>query len=147
MDEVREYLGRFVPGYYRVAERGYHKRGIAAYEALFNVANRTDDLIEAREIIEREGLIWNLTREEDIDLLETQVQGMDPLDEEAMAPMNLQLRAVLDSSSEEELEYRLELAEYEAVRIMKHALYKKMLVKELSYSISRYETAKSNLWQ
>ncbi|MBE6014812.1 MAG: hypothetical protein E7241_05555 [Lachnospiraceae bacterium] len=107
---VKDFLEQYRPAYDEVKKAGYRKRGEAAYEKLFDVANRTSDMVEAQLIMEKERLLWKIVSEDSLDIYETILEAMDPLYEAVTYPISQFVEIYKKANGEEELIYELELA-------------------------------------
>ncbi len=106
---VKEFVDQYRAAYNEVCKQPYRSRAIRAYETLFAVADRTSDLLEAQIIIERERLLWNIVKEDAIDIFSAVVEAADPLFEFVTRPLELQLEAYQQASCDEQLDYLIEL--------------------------------------
>lgn len=114
---VAEYLEQYRPSYDELCARGSIK-GRAAYEALFDVSNRTDDMLEAQLIIEQERLNWKIVTEDAIEVFENKLAQMDPLFLSTTAKLLGQIAAYNHARCQEELEYLLDKQDVEDVGII-----------------------------
>ena len=106
---VKDFLKQYEEGYNQIVKAGYRMRGKAAYEELFNVANRTDNMVEAQTIMEKERLLWKIVSEDALDIYETTLEAMDPLYEAVTFPVSSFAEAYKKVDCEEELVYELEI--------------------------------------
>lgn len=109
---VREFLEQYRISYNEVKKAGYRKRAEAAYEEIFSVANRTDDMLEAQIILEKERLLWKIVALDALDCLEPVLEAMDPLQTATTAALQLQIDTYKRVSAEEELLSELEFKEH-----------------------------------
>lgn len=77
----------------------------AAYQRLFDVENRTDDLLEAQIIIEKEGLIVDTVTADYKNLVKDFMEAVDPNYEVTSATTNATLGAYAQAKSLEEITY------------------------------------------
>ncbi len=82
----------------------------AAYQALFDVENRTDDVIEAQIIIEKEGLLLNTVTADFKAVAEDFMSAVDPNYEVTSATTNATLGTYATAKSIEEITYMGEVA-------------------------------------
>ena len=100
---VADFVEQYRIPYQAIKETGYRKRGEAAYEAIFAVAEQTTDMLEAQLILEKERLLWNIIVLDSLDIFEPILAAMDPLQTSITENVALQIEAYKKAQSEEEL--------------------------------------------
>ncbi len=110
---VKDFVEQYRIPYEEVKKAGYRKNAQAAYEAILDIPNQTDDMLEAQLILEEEGLLWKIVKEDGLDIFAPILEAMDPLQEAMTAGLELQIRAFQASQSIEDLDYHLEKLEFE----------------------------------
>ncbi len=105
---VKEFLEQFRPAYDAVKAQGYRKRGEAAYKNIFNVANRTDDLLEMNIILEEEDLNWKIVTEDMIDIFDALNQATDPNNEAFKKQFVSTIALYNEVICDDELSYKIE---------------------------------------
>jgi len=101
---VKNFLEQYRASYDEVRKAGYRKRAEKAYENIFAVADRTNDMIEAQTILEQERLLWKIVSEDWNDIYEPIIEASDPLF--ASYPvLKLIHKAYRNCNSEEEMRY------------------------------------------
>lgn len=139
---VKDYVEQYRISYEEVKADGNRKRAERAYEAIFDVANRTSDMQDAQLIFERERLLFNIVKEDFIDIAENTLGKVDPNYLPIYLPLKKQMDSYLDVNSDEELTYSSELAviEKEYIKIRETARMTAMLA--LSYLILKWMKSK-----
>lgn len=143
---VKQFVEQYRTAYDEVAAAGYRKRGEKAYCDLFAVADRTDDMIEAQIIIEKERLLWKIVSEDSLDIFESVLEAMDPLSFTSK-PLALHVEAYKQSSSDEELSYRIELLETQKQRAVQEGTIKMSFAAQLAFLLLSYQKARMELWR
>jgi len=103
---VRDFLEQYRPAYEEVRKAGYRKRTEKAYENIFAVADRTNDLLEAQIILEKERLLWKIVYEDWLDIFEPIIEAIDPLSTWTLLPNIFIYENYRDCNCEEEMLYR-----------------------------------------
>lgn len=135
---VREFVDQYRTAYNEVCRAGYRKRGKAAYEAVFAVANRTDDLLEAQTILEKERLLWKIVSEDSLDIYDALLDAMDPLDEAVAKPIALQRDVYLAADGDEALTYLTELLTYPRIAAKKRGEMQITIFATLAFQLVEY---------
>lgn len=138
---VRQFLDAYRPAYDAVKATG-RQRGIKAYEDLFAVADRTDDMQEAQLIIEREGMTLRLTTEDAIEINEETLAKLDPLDEVTTVSTLLNLDIYRNAKSVEDITYRASLLDIQVQRLTAKGKLKIFLAASLADKLIAYDKAK-----
>ena len=144
---VADFVAQYRTPYNEVRAAGYRKRGEAAYEAIFNVANRTDSMVEAQLIFERERLLWKIVTEDALDIFEPVLEAMDPLHTATTILLRQQIEAYRTAQSEEELIAMIERQEYPRAVCIRHAVCKITVAALLATQLLGYCTAKKDVWK
>lgn len=119
---VRDYLEQYRLPYDEVKKAGYRKRAEAAYEKLFEVAERTEGMLDAQIIIEEERLLWKIVSEDSLDLFEPVLEALDPLQPAMTVTLEKHVELYKKAQSSEELDNALERLEYEKVPVLQRAV-------------------------
>lgn len=143
---VSEFLEQYRASYETVKADGYRKRGEAAYEQLLGVAGRTDDLIEAQIIIEQEELFWKIVKDDSLDIFQSVLEAMDPLNPSTTRPLLQHVNAYKQSSGAEELTYRLDLLQEEKAGMTAFGGAKIAFAAQLATYLLEYNSARMSLW-
>ncbi|MGD9559996.1 MAG: hypothetical protein AB7V55_05255 [Oscillospiraceae bacterium] len=112
---VRDFLEQYRASYDEVKKAGYRKRGEAAYEAIFAVANRAEDMLGAQSILEEERLLWKVVTEDSLDIFAPILQAMDPLQPGTNAAVEYSAEAAEKARCDEELAALMEKQAFEGV--------------------------------
>lgn len=113
---IREYLEQYRFGYDAIKETKYRSKTIKAYDDLFAVADRTDDLMEGQIIIEKEGLVRKMTAVNGREVAETLIEAMDPLFEAVRAITEETAEQFADFLTPEEITYRSSVLKIETIK-------------------------------
>ena len=142
---VRDFLEQYRYSYDEVCKRG-SVRGKAAYEKIFRVADRTDDMLEAQIILEKERLLWKIVSEDALEIFEKKLEEMDPLFLSTTAVLLGQIKSYEESSCEEELEYKLAIQEVDNWKIITDFNCRMNLAAMLARDIIEYLDAKKKVY-
>ena len=112
---VRDFLEQYRASYDEVKKAGYRKRGAAAYESIFAVAGRADDMLDAQIILEEERLLWKIVTEDGLDIFAPILEAMDPLQPGVSAAVEYSAEAFCNAGCDEELAYFMEKQVFEGV--------------------------------
>lgn len=112
---VRDFLEQYRTPYDEVKKAGYRKRGEAAYENIFAVANRAGDMLDAQTILEEEQLLWQVVIEDGLDIFAPILEAMDPLQPGISAAVEYSAAAFQNAGCDEELAYLMEKQAFEGV--------------------------------
>ena len=140
-DMVKLFLEQYRTSYDEVCKRG-SVRGKAAYEKVFDVANRTDDMLEAQIILEKERLLWKIVSEDALEIFEKKLEEMDPLFLSTTAVLLGQIKCYEESTCDEELEYRLAIQEVDDWKIITDFNCKMNMAAMLAKDIIEYLDSK-----
>ena len=112
---IKEYLDQYRPGYDVIKATKYRTKTIKAYEDLFAVADRTEDLMEGQIIIEKEGLLREMTAVNGREVAETLIEAMDPLFDAVWAMTGETAAQYADFLTPEEITYRSSILKIETI--------------------------------
>ncbi len=129
---VKDFVENYRESYHTIKKDGYKKRAEAAYEKIFDVANRTDDIIEAQIILEKERLLYKIVSEDILDICLPILEASDPLQENLTFTSEFLKNASELSSSAEELYYQtyknpIETAKFVSIWQVKHMIIPTLL--------------------
>jgi hypothetical protein len=141
---VRDYLAQYRVPYEEVKKAGYRKNGEKAYENLFAVADRTDNMLDAQIIIEEERLMWHIVKDDMLDVLRAGLEKVDPLQPAMNVALDKQIEVTEVADSAEELDYLLEKLEYDKIRLIAHAVTKMTLAAHIAVLLYTYCSSKMN---
>jgi hypothetical protein len=110
LPSVKDFLEQFRVSYNAVQNAGYRKRAEKAYENIFAVAERTDDLLEMNIILEREQLLWKIVSEDFIDIYEPILAATDVFNDGIIKQFEKLIQVCKDSTCDEELSYLTDVA-------------------------------------
>ena len=103
---VRNFLEQYRIPYDEICKAGYRKRAEKAYENIFAVADRTDNMLEAQMILEQERLLWKIITEDFLDIMEPILEAADPLFLPVYLATKFNYELYLGCECEEEMNYR-----------------------------------------
>ena len=106
---VKEFLEQYRESYNAVKGAGYRTRAEKAYENIFAVADRADNLIDMNIILEREQLLWKIVTEDLLDIYQTVLDATDPLNLNAVNRFQKMIETCSESTCDEELAYRTDV--------------------------------------
>jgi hypothetical protein len=141
---VRDFVEQYRVPYHEIKKAGYRKRGEAAYEEIFAVADRTNDMLEAQMILEQERLLWKIVSEDTLDVLEPILQAMDPLQPAMTIALEKHVEAYKKAQSSEELDYIIERLEFEKIALTQQAIGRMNMVTQLVSLLMDYSANKLN---
>ncbi|MDL2214261.1 hypothetical protein LJB76_01720 [Clostridia bacterium OttesenSCG-928-O13] len=110
---VRDFVEQYRAPYDEVKKAGYRKRGEAAYENIFAVAGRAEDMLDAQIILEEERLLWKAVTEDNLDIFAPILEAMDPLQSGINAAVEYSVMASQNAGCDEELAYLMEKQAFE----------------------------------
>ena len=143
---VREFVEQYRPSYNEVKKAGYRKRAEKAYEEIFNVANRTDEMVEAQLIFEKERLLWNIVATDALDIYETLLEAMDPLSRHLTQPLAMLVDIYKSVGSDEGLRYKLDRYERDKAAPILREHAKIFIAALFAYRLLKYDQAKRMVW-
>lgn len=143
---VREYLMQYQSAYNELCNDPQRARGKAAYEQLFAVAERTDDMLEAQLIIERERLLWKIVAEDSLGIFENTLSQMDPLSLATTASLHQQIKAYEKADSDEELSYLLEKTQWPVAEAVAAYTCKMTIAATVASLLLKYTKAKNEVY-
>jgi hypothetical protein len=144
---VREFVEQYRFSYDEAKKAGYRMRAQKAYEEIFNVADRTNDMADAQIILEKERLLWNVVTADAQDIYETILEAMDPLNQQLTKPLAMLVDVYRTAESEEELLYRLDLYEYMKIAEMQRGYSKIFMTSLFAYRFMQYDLQRHIIWQ
>ncbi len=143
---VREYLEQYRPGYDAARNHGYQFRAVKAYEALFAVAERTDDLLEMHIILEEEGLLRAITAEALYDINKLAFDSQDPNNSAAREQFRTLMELAEEYTSDPELDYRTDRLVQESQQRSYRFNFTIHPVANLGHALITYVKCKQRVW-
>ncbi len=144
---VKEFVEQYRVPYDEIKKQGYRKRGEAAYEAIFAVAQRTDNMLDAQLIFEKERLMWKIVTEDSLDVFEPILEAMDPLQRATTVTLQTHIAVYKRANSDEELVYLLEKAEtYKTIKI-EEAVTRMTIAGYFAYFLTEYCVQKNVVFE
>ena len=142
---VRDFVEQYRVSYDAVKQSEYRKRGEKAYENIFAVADRTDDMQEAQLILEKERLLFKIVSEDALDIFETIYEAMDPLFDAMTSNVRLQTEMYKTIDSSDDLNYESELISSRSEALAYESKIKITLASSLSLYVMEYLGAKESV--
>lgn len=141
---VRAFLEQYRSAHDAARAHGFQFTAVRAYEALFAVADRTDDLLEMHLILEREGLLRETTAAALYDVNKLSYDATDPNQEAMRRGFASMMKLARTYRTDEELYYLTDLQ----VAKNQQSLYRHQLLivlaAQLALVLIGYDTAKQN---
>lgn len=109
LPSVEEFLSQYNAAYEAVKKQGYRKNAEKAYEDIFNVKNRTDDLLEMNIILEQEKLLWKIVSEDLLDIYGPIYEALDPNNKSFKKQFNSLAEVARNSNCDDQLSYNIEI--------------------------------------
>lgn len=144
---VAEFVNQYREAYNAVRASGYRKRAEGVYEEIFAVADRTDDMIEAQIILEKERLLWKIVAFDSLDIFEPVLEAMDPLNKATTVVVQSQTDIYKKVSCEEELLYLLEKQEFDNHIVVQHSISRMTIVATLALHLTQYSSSKIAVYE
>ncbi|MCR9145151.1 MAG: hypothetical protein NXI24_23135 [bacterium] len=143
---VREFLEQYRASYNAAKNHGYQFRAVKAYEALFAVADRTDDLLEMHIMLEEEGHLRAITAEAMYDINKLAFDSQDPNNAAARNQFQRLMELAEDYRTDPELDYRTDLLIQENQQ--EHYRFNFMIhpVANLGHALMSYIVCKQRVW-
>ena len=107
---VAAFLSQYRTSYDVVKGAGYRKRAEKAYENIFDVENRTDNLIDMNIILEKEKMMWKIVSEDFLDIYQPILDATDPLNLSVVRQFENLIKICEESTCDEELTYKTDIA-------------------------------------
>lgn len=145
LPSVKEFLEQYRISYNQVRKRNGQKAK-QVYNQLFSIADKTDDLIEAQIIIEKQRLLWEIVRVDAIEIFENKLKDMDPLYKATTAKLLGQIDAYKNSSCEEELNYKLDIQSIKDIYVIADYMSKLTLASCISFLLISYVKSKKEIY-
>ena len=123
-----EWLEPFRSAYDAIKDSPVRERGLAVYRKLFQIGERHSDITEFLLEVERENLLWKISSEDALGVLEIQLTGMDPLYEGLTYPVRKNIEAWEASVSEADAYYLLDLLAADIAKTPPSILQKELYV-------------------
>lgn len=112
---VREFLNQYRTAYEEICRDPSRVRAKAAYERVFDVANQTDDMLEAQLLLEQGNLLFGLSKFDSVEIFENRLKDMDPLFFSTTAQLLNSLDAARRATSPETMYYFSAKAEVQTI--------------------------------
>lgn len=142
---VKDYVEQYRISYDDIKKCGYRKRAEIAYETLFDVANRTDDMLDAQLIMEDERLLFKIVTEDLMDIAEDLIAATDPNYLVTHMPLKVQLESYLNVSSDEELTYKTEVAQVKKESVKYQHTSQMTAILSLNYLVLKWVKCKMSI--
>ena len=143
---VKEFVEQYRINYDLLKKVPYRTRGAKAYEDVFAVADRTDDMLEAQTIMEKERLLYKLITEDAIQTLEITLEAIDPLQENLSGLTRHLLDIYKKSVGEEETIYKSLLPVLQQAQLQQYYASLMQIVLLIAYWTNNYSVWKMLIW-
>jgi hypothetical protein len=112
---VKDYVEQYRAPYDEIKKAGYRKRAEKAYENIFAVADKTDDMAEAQILLEDGRMFLKIVTEDALDIFEPILEALDPLQDGITYLLKRNIEIYKAALSDEEIYYRLECIEPDVI--------------------------------
>ena len=124
---VKDFVEQYRYAYNEIKNSGVPRpKALKAYEDVFAVADRTDDIIEAQIIMEKERLLFKIASVDITENAEHILDGIDPYWDLNAKVLQVRCNSMMNANSDEELTYNTEFAYGECTKVQ--------AIAELEYS-------------
>ncbi len=144
---VIQFTDQYKSVYDELKKIPYQTRTHKAYEDIFDVAERTADMLEAQIIIEKERMLWKIISENYFDIYNAIVEASDPIDEYVSTITNAYFNTYTSANNEEELTYLLEKLEIKLLDLKSRNEIKLLFIGLLNVQFINYVNAKNNIYK
>ncbi len=142
---VSEFLNQYRASYDAVKQQGYRKNAERAYENIFDVANRTDDLLEMNIILEKEEMLWKIVSEDLKDIYNPIFEALDPNNSGFRNQFKNLIRVANESLCDDQLTYNIELQNQANQKENYRFISEMVVVIQFSKSLWDYHLCKTKL--
>lgn len=143
---VKEFLEQYRPGAEAAKKHGYQFRAVAAYEKIFSIADRTDDLLENNIILEEEGHLRAIAAEASYDINKLAYDTQDPNNIAARNQFKRLMDLAESYQTDEELYYKTDLLVQENLQEQSRFESRMLMAITLSNVLLGYIKSKQNAW-
>ncbi|MBP3269853.1 MAG: hypothetical protein J6L98_04150 [Bacteroidales bacterium] len=123
-----EWLEPFRNAYDAIKGSPVRERVLSVYRQLFQIGERHSDITEFLLDVERKNLLWKISSEDALGILEIRLTGMDSLNEGLTYPIRKNIEAWKESVSEADVCYLLDLLSADTARTSGRLLQKEQYV-------------------
>jgi len=109
LPSVREFLQQYRPGYEAAVGHGFQYTAVKAYEAMFAIADRTDDLLTMNVLLEQEGHLRAMTAAALYDVHKLHYDISDPNDFGVRETHQNLMNLALHYKTDEELYFQMDV--------------------------------------
>ncbi len=141
---VREFLEQYRSSYEAAQAHGFQFTAVQAYNELFAVANRTDDLLEMNILLESEGHLRAITAAALYDIHKLNHDTTDPNNQAVRRGFSAMMKIAQTYRTDEELYYGTDLAIAKNQQSMLRHQFLIVLAAQLALVLVGYGTAKTN---
>jgi hypothetical protein len=139
---VSQFVEQFRIPYETVKAQGYRFNAEKAYENIFNVANRTDDLLEMNIILEQEEMTWKIVTEDLKDIYKPLWEAQDPNNEGFVEQFKNLVEVSGNSICDDQLTYDMDIVIQKNQKFNYKFITKMTVVINLVSSIVNYHMSK-----
>ena len=123
-----QWLEPYRTAYAAIKDYTVRERGLSVYRKLFQLGEKHADITEFLLEVEKENLLWKISAEDTLGILEIQLTGMDPLSEGLTYPIRKNIAAWEASVSEADAYYLQDLLAEDIAKTPQRLLQKELYV-------------------
>jgi hypothetical protein len=137
-----EWLEPFRTSYDYIKNLPIRERGLAVYRKLFEIGDRHTNITEFLLEVEKENLLWKITSEDTLGILNISLSGMDPLYKGLTYPVRKNIEAWENSICEADAYYLQDRLAEDVARNSQKLLQKELFVIQLGLHLMIYRGPK-----
>lgn len=137
-----EWLEPFRTSYDYIKNLPIRERGLAVYRKLFEIGDRHTNITEFLLEVEKENLLWKITSEDTLGILNISISGMDPLYKGLTYPVRKNIEAWENSICEADAYYLQDRLAEDVARNSQKLLQKELFVIQLGLHLMIYRGPK-----
>ena len=145
LPSVSEFLNQYKAAYDAVKQQGYRKNAEKAYENIFDVANRTDDLLEMNIILEKEEMLWKIVSEDLKDIYNPLFEALDPNNTGFRNQFKNLISVAHESLCDDQLTYNIEIQNQKNQKENYRFISEMVVVIQFAKSLWDYHLCKTKL--
>ncbi len=144
---VKTFVEQYRVPYEDVKKSHYKKRTEKAYEAILDVANQTDDMLDAQIILEDKRLLWNIVAEDLRETYETLSDATDPLFLHLKDQFTMYARGYQDAKNDGDISYITETFDYPRIAMSSREGIRLLTFQVFGSLISAFCANKIAIWE
>ncbi len=147
LPSVKQFVEQYRTAYDEVCKAGYRNRAKNAYEQLLALGDEYDDLLDAQIQIEENSLLWEIVKQDLMDIHETMYKACDPLYDFMKEVLALPYEMVKNATSDEQLVYESQIMTHTRIALMKKEMQRLLWVNTLLNEMMNYIQSKIKIAQ